>query len=247
MKLIFFDMDGVLTPTAHAIHFAEMVGKQKELKKIFSGTTNKKVGLEWVIRKGVTLFAGIPGELLEEAGKSLPVVKGALKTIQKLKEAGYQPILITNGIEQVARAFADRLHIEECYGNTLEIKDGVITGALDSTTLITLKSKGDVVRKMVAKRSLKKESVAVGNDENDWAMFQEVGFSILFNPSPNLIERLNQCLREAEKGFKKEFIEFSKSVDVIIEQPDFELMLPFLIPEPTVFPKKVRIEKTKFV
>ena len=247
MKLIFFDMDGVLTPTAHAIHFAEMVGKQKELKKIFSGTTSRKVGLEWVIRKGVTLFTGVPGELLTETGRSLPVVKGAVKTIQKLKEAGYEPILITNGIEQVARAFADRLHINECYGNTLEIKDGVITGALDSTTLITLQSKGDVVRKMVQKRSLKNKCVAVGNDENDWAMFQEVGFSILFNPSPNLIERLNQCLREAEKGFKKEFIEFSKSVDVIIEQPDFELMLPFLIPEPTVFPNKVKIEKTKFV
>ncbi|MBU7047586.1 MAG: hypothetical protein HXS54_14220, partial [Theionarchaea archaeon] len=67
------------------------------------------------------------------------------------------------------------------------------------------------------------------------------------NPSSNLKERLKRCLDEAEKGFKKEFIEFSKSVSVIIEEPDLRLLLPFLVPEPTVFPEKVRIEKTRFI
>jgi HAD superfamily phosphoserine phosphatase-like hydrolase len=247
MKLIFFDMDGVLTPKAHAIHLAEMTGRQDELIRIFSGTTNKKIGLEWVIRKGVKLFQGVPQSALKEAGETLPIVKGAEKAVESLKEAGYQPILITNGVEQIAHAFADRIGITECYGNTLEIKHDAITGNLDSTTLITLQSKGDLVRKLVSQRSSKKKSVAVGNDENDWAMFQEVSFSILFNPSSNLRDRLKQCLDEAQKGFKKEFIEFSRSVDVIIEQPDLELLLPFLVPEPTVFPKKVRIEKTKFI
>ncbi len=246
MRLIFFDMDGVLTPKAHAIHLAEMVGKKDELKKVFSGTTPKKIGLEWAVRKGARMFADVPESLLEEAGKSLPVVKGAAETVKELKQAGYEPILITNGVEQVARVFAHRVGIPEWYGNKLEIKDGKITGDFDTSTLITLKSKGDLVRKLVS-RSSKKESVAVGNDENDWAMFQEVGFSILFNPSSNLRERLKQCLDEAEKGFKREFIEFSKSVDVIIEKPDLRLLLPFLIPEPTVFPKKVRIEKTRFI
>lgn len=247
MKLIFFDMDGVLAPKAHAIHLAEMIGKGDELKKIFSGTTNRKVGLEWTIREGAKVFAEIPEQTLEDAGKTLPTVKEALNTIKELKKASYTPILITNGIEQVSAVFAQRLQITEWYGNTLEIKNGKTTGRLDSPALMTLQSKGDLVRKMVQRRSTKKESVAVGNDENDWAMFKEVGFSILFNPSHNLTDRLKQCLEEAEKGFKKEFIEFSRSVDVIIEEPDLGLLLPFLVPEPTVFPKKVRIEKTKFI
>jgi phosphoserine phosphatase len=247
MKLIFFDMDGVLTPTAHAICVADIIGKGDELRRIFSGTTNRKIGLEWVIREGVKLFDNIPEDMLEEAGKNLPMVKGAEETIEELKKADYHPILITNGIEQVAAVFARRLHIEEWYGNPLEIKNGKTTGRLASSSLITLQSKGDHVRKVVANRSATKESVAVGNDENDWAMFKEVGFSILFSPSNNLKERLKRCLDEAEKGFKKEFIEFSKSVSVIIEEPDLRLLLPFLVPEPTVFPEKVRIEKTRFI
>jgi HAD superfamily phosphoserine phosphatase-like hydrolase len=247
MKLIFFDMDGVLTPKAHAIQLAELINRGDELKKIFTGTTNKKIGLEWMIREGVKLFGDIPESMLEQAGKKLLMTKGTLETIKELKKGGYIPILITNGIEQVAGVFAQRLSLEEWYGNTLETRDGRTTGQLDSPSLITLQSKGDLVRKLVMHRSTKKESVAVGNDENDWAMFKEVGFSILFNPSNTLKERLKRCLDEAEKGFKKEFIEFSRSVDVIIEEPDLQLLLPFLIPEPTVFPDKVRIEKTKFI
>lgn len=240
-------MDGVLTPTAHGIFLAEMVGKGNELKRVFSGTTNRKVGLEWVIREGARIFKGVPEPVLESAGKKLPVVKGAAQAIKELKKGQYQPILITNGIEQVAGVFAQRLGITEWYGNTLEIEDGKTTGRLASPTLLTLQSKGDLVRRVVQRRSNKKESVTVGNDENDWAMFKEVGFSILFNPSSNLRERLKQCLDKAEKGFRKEFIEFSRSVDVIIEEPDLRLLLPFLIPEPTIFPDKVKIEKTKFI
>lgn len=247
MRLIFFDVDGVLTPKAHGIHLAEMTGRGNELKKVFSGTTNRKIGLEWVVREGARLFEEVPESQLEEAGRTLPFTKGAVETVEELKKAGYQPILVTNGIEQVVGVFAQRLGIEEWYGNKLEIKDGKATGCLDTSTLITLQSKGDLVRKIVGQKSKKEESVAVGNDENDWAMFQQVGFSILFNPSSNLKKRLRKCLDEAAKGFKKEFIEFSKNVDVIIEEPNLKLLLPFLIPEPSKFSEKVRIEKTKFV
>jgi HAD superfamily phosphoserine phosphatase-like hydrolase len=247
MKLIFFDLDGVLTPIAHGIQLAEVAGKGEELKKVFSGTTSRKIGLEWMVRGGARIFEGVPESMLTEVGKKLSMVKGAQNTIQKLKDAGYYPIIITNGIEQVAEVFGQRLGIAECYGNTLEIKDGHATGQLDSSSLITLQSKGDVVRKIVTKRSTKGESVAVGNDENDWAMFREVGFSVLFTPSHNLKEKLKNCLNEAEKGFKQDFIEFCRSVNVIIEEPDLMLLLPFLIPEPTVLPKDIKIKKTTFV
>lgn len=247
MKLIFFDMDGVLTPKAHGIQLAEMAGKGEELKKLFSGTTNRKIGLEWMLRGGARIFTGIPQSMFTEVGKKLPMVKGAERTIQELQKAGYHPIIITNGIEQIAKVFGERLGISECYGNTLEIQEGYATGQLDSSLLITLQSKGDVVRKIISNRSSPEESVAVGNDENDWAMFREVAFSVLFTPSANLKEKLKNCLNEAEKGFREDFIEFCRSVNVIIEEPDLLLLLPFLIPEPTVLPKDIKIKKKKFV
>ena len=104
MRLIFFDMDGVLTPKAHGIFLAEMIGKGDELRRIFHGTTNRRIGLEWVVREGAKLLTGVPESLLEKAGKTLHIVNGAKEAIKELKKSGYSPILITNGIEQVAEA-----------------------------------------------------------------------------------------------------------------------------------------------
>ena len=233
MKLIFFDMDGVLTPTMHCILLAEMVNKEDELyeiiRKASDGTDN--MGLEWIIKGIAKMLNGVPESLLEDAGRRLPIMEGAVETIKTLKNSGYTPILITSGIEQVAGVFARRLQITEWYGNTLEIKNGKTTGHLYASLLVELHSKGDVVRKIVAQRSSKTESVAVGNDVNDWPMFEEVGFSILFNPSPNLKDHLKWCFDRAEKGFTKEYV-CPQSVDVVIEEPDLQLLLPLLVPEP---------------
>jgi phosphoserine phosphatase len=230
-------MDEVLTPKAHHILMAEMIGKEDRLYEIpekLSSGTDKKLGLEWIVKETVELFAGVPESVLEDTGKKLPIMKGAVKTMKELKKGGYHPILITGGFEQVAGVFARRLGITEWYGNALEIKDGITTGRLHSAPLITLQSKGYLVRERLAHKSSKKKSVAVGNDVNDWAMFQEVGFSILFNPASDLKERLKWYFDTGEKGLKKEFIEFYRSVDVVIEEPDLQLLIPFLIPEPTV-------------
>jgi putative hydrolase of the HAD superfamily len=230
MKLVFFDMDGVLTPKMHCILLAKMVNKEDELyeipRKVSFGTD--KIGFEWMIREMAKLFADIPESVLEDTGKRLPVMKGTVTTIRILKNCGYKPILITNGIEQVAGVFARRLGITESYGNTLEIRNGKTTGCLGSSPLLTLQSKGDLVRKVVTQKSSKRESVAVGNDVNDWSMLQEAGISILFNPPPNLGEHVKWCVDRGEKGFKKEFITYSGWVDAVIEKPDLRLVLPFV-------------------
>ena len=232
MNLIFFDMDGVLIPKLHLLQLAEMTAKANELseilKKVSAGTNEK--GLEKIIKEIANLFAHTSEPLLEEAGKRLPLMKGAVETIKILKKIEYHPILITSGIEQVARVVARRLEITEWYANTLEIKDGKTTGHFHASPLLTLQSKGDLVQKIVTHRSSKKECIAVGNDVNDWLMFCQVGISILFNPSPYLGKHLQWCLDNGEKGFKKEFIEFSKYVNYIIKEPDLRLLLPFLAP-----------------
>lgn len=247
MRLIFFDMDGVLTPHPHNIRLAEMTGRKNEFlksfKEFFRGTIDDEKVVEWLVEKTAKLFVGVPESVLEDLGKELPITKGAVETIETLKKYRYHPILVTNGIEQVAGAFARRLGITEWYGNALEIRDGRITGGLHSSLLITLQSKGDLVRKIIAQRSSKKESVAVGNDVNDWLMLREVGFSILFNPSSDLQERLRWYADKGEKGFEKEFIEFSKIVNVVIEKPDLRLLIPFLVPEPTASPENSELRK----
>jgi HAD superfamily phosphoserine phosphatase-like hydrolase len=231
MNPVFFDLDGVLTPKDHYIQLAELVGREEEICEISKKGISEidRIGLEGIIREMARVFVDIPEFVLEDAGRSLPAMKGTKATIRELKEYGYNPILITGGIEQVAGAFAQRMGITEWYGNTLEIKNGITTGRLRTLPLARLQSKGDLVRKIIASGSSRRLSAAVGNDINDWTMFQEVGISILFNPSPNLKPLLEWCIHKRERGFTQECIGFSSSVDVVIEEPDLKLILPFLL------------------
>ncbi len=238
MKLVFFDMDGVLTPKPHPIQLAEMSGRKEAFDNIFRRIISvRNVKLEWVIKEVVKVFAGIPESLLEEAGTTLPVMKGAVETVEQLKKEGYRPILVTNGFEQVAGAFARRIGITEWYGNTFEIKEGKTTGRLQSSPLMTLHSKGYLVRERVQDTSSQKESVAVGNDMNDFAMFGEVGFSVLFNPSSHSKEHLGGYLNIDRELSVKEFGDISRNVHAVIEEPDLNLLLPYLVPEIGGLPK----------
>jgi phosphoserine phosphatase len=88
-KLIFFDMDGVLTVKPHTTQLAEMIGKQGELLRISEKMLSKPDrGFEWLINEMITLFAGVPESLLTDAGKRLPLMKGAPETIKTLKKGG---------------------------------------------------------------------------------------------------------------------------------------------------------------
>lgn len=231
MNPVFFDLDGVLTPKDHCMQLGELIGREEEIYKISRKSISEigRIGLEGIIREMARVFVDIPESVLEDAGRSLLAMKGARETIRELKEYGYTPILITGGIEQVAGGFAQKMGIKEWYGNTLEIKNGKTTGRFSTLPLARLQSKGDLVRKIISTKSSRKSSAAVGNDINDWTMFQEVGISILFNPSPNLEPFLKWCSHRGERGFTQDCIGFSSSVDVVIGEPDLRLILPFLL------------------
>ncbi|MHC1605287.1 MAG: HAD family hydrolase [Candidatus Methanofastidiosia archaeon] len=243
--VIFFDMDGVLTPAAQALQIAEIIGKKEQVLKMFSGQLKKNVGLEWILSKGATFLAGENEAMLKEAAQKMPLTKSARRVVSELKKASYNPIIVTNGFEEVARVFGRRIGISEVYGNAPEAKDGIFTGRMKDTKLLTLKSKGDFVRKYLKEKNIaKQDSVAVGNDENDMFMFKEVGLSVVFNPSKSIKSTIAESVSKAIDGKKGDFINFTNIVDIVILDPDLAKILPFLVPKPDKFSDKVKFEET---
>jgi len=235
MRIIFFDLDRVLTPQSHVLLIAEKIGKKEELKRLFKGSVEGSIGLEWIVKQGIKFLEGHDPSIFEETAKSLQIIKNGEKVINELKKNNYLPVIITNGFYEVARIFGQRIGIEEVYGNMIEEKNGVFTGKVYSN-LITLKSKGDLVRKIQREKN-SEVSVSVGDDENDWFMFKETDFSILFNPTPSIIEKIKSIKKE--KGIR----ELTKFINLIVANDDLGLILPFLVPKPDLFPKISDIER----
>ena len=237
---IFFDMDGVLTPQAQALVLADTIGRKKEIMRVFSGQLTKHVGLEWILSKGAQFLRGQPATILRKAAMKMAVTPHAKEAVQALRDASYHPVIVTNGFEEMASVFGKRLGIEECYGNVPEAVDGVLTGEMRDSKLLTLKSKGDFVRSYCRDRGIPRErTVAVGNDENDMFMFRETGLSIAFNPSQYIKHSITTSFSEAVDGRKKEFIEFTRVVDIVVLGNDMSKIVPFLVPHPDKFSQKI--------
>jgi len=245
--VVLFDMDGVLTPQAQALQLAKALGKTNEAMKVFSGQMRKQIGLEWILSRGSMFLKGQDPSILENTAKKMLITKSAKSTIEQLKEASYHPVIVTNGFEEMAQAFGKRIGITEAYGNSPEVKGGVLTGKLSDSKLLTVKSKGDFIRKYLKDKGIaKKDAVAVGNDENDMAMFQEVGLTIAFNPSRFIKSSITDSFSKAIDGKRKDFIKFTNVVDIVILNNDLSKLLPFLIPKPDKFSSNVKIdEKTQ--
>ncbi len=235
MRLIFFDLDRVLTPASHVLLIAERIGQKEKFEKLFKGSVEGKTGLEWIVKQGITFLEGHDPSLFEEIAKNMKIIENGVEVVTTLKENGYHPIIITNGFYRVAQIFGERIGVKEVYGNRAEKRDGVFTGKIYSD-LLTLKSKGDVVRRIIKKKN-PSISVSVGDDENDWFMFEETDFSILFNPTPSILQKV-RSLKE-KKGMR----ELTKFINLIVARDDLSLILPFLVPEPDLFPKSVTAER----
>jgi len=242
--VIFFDMDGVLTPQAQALQLAQAMGKKSQAMKVFAGQLRKQVGLEWILSKGVKFLSGQRQTILKETAQKMIITKSTKDVITQLKDADYRPIIITNGFEEMARAFGKRIGIDEVYGNAPEVKDGILTGNLSVSKLLTLKSKGDFVRDYLRRNGIdKKNTVGVGNDENDMFMFKEVGLSIVFNPSRSIKRNISSSFTKAMDGKKRDFLKLTKAVDIVVLENDMSKLLPFLVPIPNKFSKKVQIDE----
>jgi len=235
MRVIFFDLDRVLTPQSHVLLIADRIGKKEEFKRLFKGNIEGSTGLEWIVKQGIKFLEGYDPSIFEETAKKMEIVKNGKNVIKELKKNGYYPILITNGFYRVAKIFGERIGIEEAYGNKVEEKNGVFTGKIYSD-LMTLKSKGDFVRRILREKE-SEFSVSVGDDENDWFMFKETDFSILFNPTPSIMNKIKSLKKE--RGIR----ELTKFINLIVANDDLNLILPFLVPKPNLFPKVSNMER----
>lgn len=243
-RIIFFDMDGVLTNKNHVIEISKIANVEKEMKDLLtdikvSEWSKGKIGLDWVIRRGVLLLRGIDIDDLVKIGKEIPLMNGARKTIKVLKGNKYYPIIVSSGLFPTCNEVGKRLGINEIYANVPEVNDkNKLTGNvhtlipsdnnMDMDRNRIIASKGLLIRKIAIKNKINlKNAVSVGNDENDLSMFENVAFSILFNPP-----RLLLYWKYNEEVFWLRYQKLEKYVKTIIFNKNLTKILDYLIPEP---------------
>jgi phosphoserine phosphatase len=203
-------MDGVLTTGVSSwvrVHEHFGVSNEAALELFVNGEIDD---LEF-IRRDVALWMKGGRVHLDDVARILhevPLMPGAVETVQALHEIGIETAIVSGGLEPMAQDVARRLGIKRVYSNGLHADtDGYLTG--EGILRTPLVDKGLPVRELLEREGLEPGRVAsVGDSCPDIAMFELTGLGVAFNPA-------DPCVQEA--------------ADHVVAERDLRRLLPHVL------------------
>jgi phosphoserine phosphatase len=128
----------------------------------------------------VHLLAGLPETVLHEVRGAMTLTPGAEETVRVLKRLGYRLGVVSGGFTFFVDHLQERLGIDYAFANTLEIREGRLTGNLVGP-ILDGPGKAERLREIAEREGVRLDQVVgVGDGANDIPMLQAAGLGIAF-------------------------------------------------------------------
>jgi phosphoserine phosphatase len=183
-RLIVMDVDSTLIQDEVIELLADARGCLAEVAAITARAMAGELDFEASLRERVALLAGMSVGTLDEVGGRIRLTPGARTFVRTLRRLGYTVAIVSGGFDHIVQRLADDLGIEHAVANTLEVRDGVLTGRLLGE-IVDRAGKAAVLRRIAAAEHVALEqTVAIGDGANDLDMLATAGLGIAFNAKP---------------------------------------------------------------
>ncbi|MCL4112285.1 UNVERIFIED_CONTAM: hypothetical protein GTU68_022779 [Idotea baltica] len=169
--------------------------KKQQLKSIRNNGMRGKLDLQTSLEQRIAYFKGLSVYQLENICQTLPWILNAKKTITELKQRDYLTLCLSGAFRTATRRVIHDLGVDAYCCNTLEIKDGLLTGKI-SGALKHHHSKGNMLAMIQQELGISPQhTIAVGDGANDLSMFAHANKKIAFCAETVVIEQAN-CVIE---------------------------------------------------
>jgi len=183
-----FDFDCVLSPKEIINELAKLAKVEVEVTEITRLAMNGALNYRTSLDRRVHLLKGLNKEHLYSLGKKLPVTPGVKQVVDFLLEKEILPVIISGGFIEVISETNKQIGIPLIVANSLEIKDGKLTGNVSGPCL-TAEAKGEVLAYLVERFNIPMgKTSAVCDGANDINLLRKVAFPIGFRPKNKIKE-----------------------------------------------------------
>ena len=197
IKLVVFDLDNVIIDGEAIDEIGKLANVEEDIAAITEKAMQGEIDFETSIKDRVQLLEGTPIEDIENLADELPLMPGASKTIECLKEKDVDVAIISGSFDVVADKIKDKLGVETVYTNSFTVEEGKLTGEV--TGPLVSGSKLDVLKDHVEEAGITlDEVVAVGDGANDISMIESAGCGIAFNAKDSVKEIADVIVEEKD-------------------------------------------------
>ena len=181
MRLVVMDVDSTLVQDEVIDLLAARAGCAEQVAKLTAAAMGGQLDFAAALRERVALLAGLDQRVLDEVRAELRLAPGARTLIRTLRRLGYRCGIVSGGFVQVIEPLAAELGIDYVAANTLEIRNGALTGQL-AGPVIDRRAKAEALRRFAGWAGVPvSQAVAVGDGANDLDMIAAAGLGIAFN------------------------------------------------------------------
>lgn len=166
------------------------------------GTVDGSLCLHTGITNSVDTLKGVKLSDVEPLFRNPGIyTKGAKELIEKLKEWGFITVCLSGGFEELIEIAQEHLQFEHLWANHLHhCSEGILDGTV-SGSMMKESSKGIMAEKLLKLMNIsKRNAIAIGDGANDISMFEKVGLSIGFCPSPIVAEKAHKVIEKNDLG-----------------------------------------------
>ncbi len=207
-KLALFDMDSTLIQQEVIDQLAATFGLGDQVSAITERTMRGELDFIESFTERLGLLSGLAESELDVVCQRLTLMPGAEILAANLSGAGVRLGIVSGGFSYFADRIGDRLGMDFVVSNTLECRDGHVTGRVippiidGSMKLQTLNTEACALGIDLV------ETLAVGDGANDIPVLTASGIGVAYHAQPKVRDAANHCLNHHDLSALSYLVKF---------------------------------------
>ena len=179
--LVVMDVDSTFIQDEVIDLLAEEAGVLSEVSAITARAMAGELDFEQSLRARAALLEGTPVAALDRVRDRITLTPGARTLCRTLRRLGYRIALVSGGFTEVIAPIAADLGVTDVRANTLEVKDGLLTGQLLGPVIDRLGKRAALEAFARQYGIPTRRTIAIGDGANDIDMLEAAGLGVAFN------------------------------------------------------------------
>ena len=184
-RLLVMDMDSTLITIETIDELADLVGLKPQVAAITARAMRGEIEYDESLRHRVALLEGLEESALDGVyNERLKLTPGAERLLAEVKRRGIKTLLVSGGFTRITGRLKTRLGLDYTYANTLESRDGKLTGHVVGRIVNADGKRDELIRVRDELGIDRSQIIAIGDGANDLKFMAEAGVSVAFHAKP---------------------------------------------------------------